>query len=82
MATGLISVAPPLAGVFRLARGLDPFAPPPWELALEDGTFGNRFDDPGAAVGKPPEERFRFISYATARDAQNCYQDAPGCARP
>jgi hypothetical protein len=32
--------------VFRLGRGLDPWAWPDWRYAHADGTFGNRFDDP------------------------------------
>jgi hypothetical protein len=31
----------------------------------EDGTFGNRFDDPGALRGIPQEERFRTVYCAT-----------------
>lgn len=44
------------------------FGPVPWEVAnLVDGTFGNRFDDPGQELGIPQEERFRAISCATER---------------
>ena len=32
--------------VFRLGRRPDPWAYPDWASAGEDGTFGNRFDDP------------------------------------
>jgi hypothetical protein len=32
--------------IFRIARTPDPWQPPDWSLAHEDGTFGNRFDDP------------------------------------
>jgi len=35
----------------------------------EDGTFGNRFDDPRAASGVPPAERFRAVYCATSRVA-------------
>jgi hypothetical protein len=60
----------PAGVLFRLARGIDPFAPPEWERAsLEDGTFGNRFDDPTALDGRPPERRFRAIYCATQRIA-------------
>jgi hypothetical protein len=38
-------VAPPQT-VHRLGREPDPWAPPDWAYAGEDGTFGNRFDDP------------------------------------
>jgi hypothetical protein len=51
--------------VFRVARGFDVFAPPDWAWAKEDGTFTNRFDDPGAYRGIPEEERFRVIYCAT-----------------
>jgi hypothetical protein len=51
--------------VFRVARGFDAFAPPDWGWAEEDGTFGNRFDDPGAYRGVPAEDRFRVIYCAT-----------------
>lgn len=52
--------------VYRVARrSANPFAPPPWELAGEDGTFGNRFDDPSAGDGRPLSARFRTIYCAT-----------------
>lgn len=61
----LISLAPPRQ-VFRVARrDNDPFAPPPWERADPDGTFGNRFDDPSAEWGNAPGHRFRAIYCAT-----------------
>ncbi|WP_152670814.1 RES family NAD+ phosphorylase [Rubrobacter aplysinae] len=41
------------------------FSPPPWMAAKEDGTFGNRFDDPGQAHEVPQEERFRVIYCAS-----------------
>jgi hypothetical protein len=44
---------------------LDVFAPPDWSWAQPDGTFTNRFDDPGAYHGIPVEERFRVIYCAT-----------------
>jgi hypothetical protein len=66
----LVAVAPPSSGIFRLARGpAEPFAPPEWDRAHDDGTFGNRFDDPSAALGRPPGERFRAIYCATQRAA-------------
>lgn len=37
----------PSAPLHRLARGSDPWAYPPWAAADPDGTFGNRWDDPG-----------------------------------
>jgi hypothetical protein len=54
--------------VFRVGRGLDAFAPPPWDRAGEDGTFGNRFDDPRAEREVPQEDRFRII-YCVTRPA-------------
>jgi RES domain len=51
--------------VYRVARGFDPFAPPDWAFAKADGTFGNRFDDPGAYRGIPQEKRFRVIYCAS-----------------
>jgi len=50
-----------------VARGLDPFEPPDWSYAGDDGTFGNRFDDPGAGHGIPEAERFRVIYCAASR---------------
>jgi hypothetical protein len=70
MAGNLATVPPPASGVFRLAYGpADPFAPPDWGRADDDGTFGNRFDDPSADDGKGPGERFRTIYCATQREA-------------
>jgi hypothetical protein len=61
-------VGPPEGGrVFRVSRGFDVFAPPDWSWAQEDGTFGNRFDDPGKYRGIPEEDRFRTIYCATQR---------------
>jgi hypothetical protein len=54
--------------VVRVGRGPDPFEPPPWEYALEDGTFGNRYDDPGAARGIPREHRFRVVYCSTSAE--------------
>ena len=42
----MITEAVPPRTVYRLAREPDPWAPPDWAYAGEDGTFGNRFDDP------------------------------------
>ncbi len=61
----IVSIAP-AAEIFRVARrGGDPFAPPPWDKAGADGTFGNRFDDPSAERGLGTSERFRSIYCAT-----------------
>jgi hypothetical protein len=66
-------VPAPLSPLFRVARGddgppVDPFVPPSWARADADGTFGNRFDDPGQAEGIPEEERFRVVYAATQRE--------------
>lgn len=69
MTVDVAEVRPPRNGVYRLARrpGVI-FGPVPWEVADPvDGTFGNRFDDPGHEFGIPQEERFRVISCATER---------------
>ncbi len=51
--------------MFRVSRDFDVFAPPDWSWAQEDGTFGNRFDDPGRYRGIPEEDRFRVVYCAT-----------------
>src|SRR5690554_1703202 len=64
----MIEVGPPRGPVYRVARrGHRPFASPPWGYALEDGTFGNRFDDPSGKQGIPPQQRFRSIYCATQK---------------
>ncbi len=68
----LYAVPPPSSPVFRVVRGgagppSDPFAPPGWERAGADGTFGNRFDDPGTADSLAEETRFRVVYAATQR---------------
>lgn len=68
-----LNVVSPLATpVYRVAHGPNPFAPRPWSQAHEDGTFGNRVDDPGALdePGRrrafiPTADRFRTIYCAT-----------------
>ncbi len=66
----MVSVSAPTDGLYRIARGPDePFALPDWERADTDGTFGNRFDDPGGILGIVPEHRFRVIYCATQREA-------------
>jgi hypothetical protein len=70
MAARLVTVPPPEGGLYRLARTpTEPFAPPSWSRAHDDGTFGNRFDDPTADEGNAPEGRFRAIYCATQRAA-------------
>ena len=36
----------PAGPLFRVGRERDAWAIPDWAYAKEDGTFGNRFDDP------------------------------------
>jgi RES domain len=35
----------PQGPIYRIARKPDPWSPPDWSRAHDDGTFGNRFDD-------------------------------------
>lgn len=69
----LHAVPPPASPVFRVARGddappLDAFVPPAWGRAAADGTFGNRFDDPGKADDISEASRFRMLYCATQRE--------------
>lgn len=64
-ASSMASVPAPQDHIFRVARGRDPFGAPPWEKALEDGTFGNRFDDPSGRWGRGPSDRYRVIYCAS-----------------
>lgn len=68
----LVIISAPAGPVYRIAHGPNPFMPRPWHHAHEDGTFGNRFDDPGGLEdldGRrgiiPTEHRFRTIYCAT-----------------
>lgn len=71
------TVAAPVDGVYRVARrGSDPFAPPPWGLALDDGTFGNRYDGP-SVDGRPP---YRVVYCATT--AQGAFGETLARFRP
>lgn len=68
----LHAIPPPTSPVYRVARGdsgppTDAFTPPDWARVGADGTFGNRFDDPGAADGLPESARFRVVYAATQR---------------
>lgn len=70
MAVAMVSVPAPRDGMYRIGRGpAEPFALPDWDRAESDGTFGNRFDDPGGIHGVLPEHRFRVIYGATQREA-------------
>ncbi|HET7049395.1 MAG TPA: hypothetical protein VFI54_14125 [Solirubrobacteraceae bacterium] len=44
--TPALAAARPRGDFHRIARGDDAWAWPAWAYAGEDGTFGNRFDDP------------------------------------
>ena len=44
--TPALATARPRGDLHRVARGADAWAWPAWAYAGEDGTFGNRFDDP------------------------------------
>lgn len=61
------TVMAPRSPVYRVGRMPRPLTPPHWAYALADGTFGNRFDDPSARRGMPPEQRFRVLYLATTR---------------
>jgi len=60
-ASSIASVPAPQHHIFRVARGRDPFDAPTWDKALEDGTFGNRFDDPSGRWGRGPSDRYQVI---------------------
>jgi hypothetical protein len=44
--TPALALAEPPATIYRVGRRPDAWAWPDWTYAHEDGTFGNRFDDP------------------------------------
>jgi hypothetical protein len=44
--TSALAAAGPSGNLYRVSRGADAWAWPAWAYAGEDGTFGNRFDDP------------------------------------
>ena len=44
--TPALAIARPEGLIYRVARGPDPWAWPPWMYAEEDGTFNSRYDDP------------------------------------
>jgi RES domain len=44
--TTALTAARPGGRLHRVGRAPDAWAWPPWAYAGEDGTFGNRFDDP------------------------------------
>lgn len=69
MALALDAVGPPNNPVSRIGWRGNPLSPPPWDKALPDGTFGNRFDDSGTADGGLLEPRFRCLYCATTLEA-------------
>ncbi len=70
MPAALVLVPPPPGGMYRISRAPgDPFDLPEWDRAGEDGTFGNRFDDPGAALGIPRQAQYRVVYSASQREA-------------
>jgi hypothetical protein len=67
----LAVVSAPSHPIYRVVpRIYDPFEPKPWDLAGDDGTLGDRFDDPGGRPGRqiviPTSHRFRVIYCATS----------------
>jgi hypothetical protein len=44
--TSSLAATRPESAIYRVGRRPDPWAWPPWSYAGEDGTFGNRYDDP------------------------------------
>jgi RES domain len=64
--------ARPSGPLYRLARRPDPWAWPDWAYAGEDGTFGNRYDD--------PESEFRVL-YASS-DRLTCFLETLARFRP
>jgi hypothetical protein len=62
----------PKEQLFRIGRRPNPWAPPDWSNAHDDGTFGNRFDD--------PKRRYRVI-YASSQRL-GCYLETLARFRP
>jgi hypothetical protein len=44
--TARLAVVEPDGALHRIGRRPDPWELPPWAYAGDDGTFGNRYDDP------------------------------------
>jgi hypothetical protein len=68
----MLEVKCPPEIVFRIGRKPDPWAPPSWAYAHEDGTFGNRFDD--------PEGSYRVL-YASSQRV-SCFAETLARFRP
>ena len=58
--------------IYRLGRKPDPWQLPPWSLVHQDGTFGNRFDD--------PDGYYRVLYTASQRLA--CFMETLARYRP
>lgn len=69
MEHGLDEIGPPRGEIFRVGSHHGPCAPPPWTKAASDLTFGNRFDDPRAASGRPLADCFRCINFGETAEA-------------
>jgi hypothetical protein len=65
----LDEVSAPAGAIYRVGWHSDPLSPPPWDKALPDGTFDNRYDDPSAAEGRREAERFRCLYFGTTAAA-------------
>jgi hypothetical protein len=48
--TARLAAARPGGELYRVGRAPDAWSWPPWAYAGEDGTFGNRYDDPAAGA--------------------------------
>lgn len=51
--------------IYRIARGPDPFEPPPWSAAPDGKNFRGHYDDPSGYWGYPPDKRYRIVSCAS-----------------
>ena len=69
MRHALDEVGPPRSAVVRIGWRGEPLSPPPWDKALADGTFGNRFDDPGPTRENVAGERFRCLYFGGSEEA-------------
>ena len=76
MTQALRAVLAPLV-VHRLGRAPDPWAWPDWSYATDEGTFGNRYDDPLRGLSRPL--RLDPAAWLLPRDARAL--PARSCAR-
>jgi RES domain-containing protein len=68
----LFETKQPPSEIFRVGRKPDPWQPPDWSRANQDGTFGNRFDD--------PQGTYRVL-YAATQEL-SCYLETLARFRP